>query len=57
MCHLLTFQNYFFVLKNAFENSINISNSFDSDQDSHSAGPDLGPNCVQRLSAGNKSGD
>ena len=34
-----------------------MSNSFDLDQDSHSAGPDLGPKCLQKLSAGNKSND
>ena len=26
-------------------------NSLDPDQDRHSVGPDLGPNCLQRLSA------
>ena len=30
------------------------SNSFDPDQDQHSVGPDLGPNCLQRSSADNK---
>ena len=29
-------------------------NSFDTDQDQHSVGPDLGPNCLQRLSADDK---
>ena len=28
-----------------------MSNSFDPDQDRHSAGPDLGPNCLEGLSA------
>ena len=32
-----------------------MSNSLDTDQDRHSVGPDLGPNCLQWLSAGNKS--
>ena len=27
----------------------------DPDQDRHSVGPDLGPNCLQRLSADDKS--
>ena len=27
-----------------------MSNGLDSDQDRHSIGPDLGPNCLQRLS-------
>ena len=26
-----------------------MSNSFDPDQDGHSVGPDLGPNCFQRF--------
>ena len=30
-----------------------MSNSLDPDQDRHSVGPDLGPNCLQRLSADN----
>ena len=28
-----------------------MSNSLDPDQARHSVGPDLGPNCLQRLSA------
>ena len=32
-------------------NSFRVSNSMDPDQDRHSVGPDLGPNCLQRLSA------
>ena len=35
-------------------NTIRVSNGLDPDQDPHS-GPDLGPNCLQRLSADNKS--
>ena len=31
-----------------------MSNSLDPDQDRHSVGPDLGPNCLQRLSADDK---
>ena len=31
-----------------------MSNSFDPDQDRHSVGPDLGPNCLQRLSVEDK---
>ena len=30
------------------------SNRFDPDQDRYSVGPDLGPNCLQRLSAETK---
>ena len=36
-------------------NTIIVSNSLDSDQDQHSVGPDLGPNCLQRLAADDKS--
>ena len=33
------------------------SNNLDPNQDGHSVGPDLGPNCLQReVSADNKSG-
>ena len=32
-------------------NAIRESSGFDPDQDRHSVGPDLGPNCLQRLSA------
>ena len=31
--------------------TIQVSNSLDPDQDRHFVGPDLGPNCLQRLSA------
>ena len=29
-----------------FRNTIRVSNSLDPDQDRHSVGPDLGPNCL-----------
>ena len=32
-------------------NTIRVSNSFDPDQAIGSVGPDLGPNCLQMLSA------
>ena len=32
-----------------------MSNSWDPDQNQHSIGPDLGPNCLQRLSADDTS--
>ena len=41
--------------KCSFRNTIRVSNSFDPDQDRHSVGPDLCPNCLQRLSADNTS--
>ena len=34
---------------------IRVSSSFDRDQGRHSVGPDLGPNCLQRLSADDTS--
>ena len=37
--------------KNYFRNTTRVSNSSDPDQDRRSVGPDLGPNCLQRLSA------
>ena len=42
------FQNSTFS-KKYFRNTIRVSNSLDPDQDRHSIGPDLGPNCLQRL--------
>ena len=32
-----------------------VSNGLDPDQDRHYVGPDLGPNCLHRLSADDKS--
>ena len=32
-----------------------MSNSLDADQDQQNVGPDLGPNCLQRLSEVDKS--
>ena len=37
--------------KNSFRNTIRMSNCLDADQAQHSVGPDLDPNCLQRLSA------
>ena len=42
-------------LKNSFRNTISVSNSLDQDQTGHFVGPDLGPNCLQRLSADDNS--
>ena len=39
----------------SFRNTISVSNCLDPDQDRHSVGPDLGPNCLQRLSADDES--
>ena len=38
-----------------FFNTIRVSNSLDPDQAQHFVGPNLGPNCLQRLSADNES--
>ena len=51
---LLTSDDFFFKInffKKKFKNTIRVSNGFDPDQDLHFVGPDLGPNCSQRLSA------
>ena len=42
-------------LKNSFRNTIRVSNSLDPDQGRHFVGPDLGPNCLQSLSADDTS--
>ena len=47
------FQNH--LRKNSKRNTIRASNSFDPDQARHFVGPDLGPNCLQRLSADHTS--
>ena len=41
--------------KNIFHEHYQVSNSLDPDKDRHSVSPDLGPNCLQRLSAESKS--
>ena len=53
-CCLLNFSKLTFS-KNSFTNTIRVSNGLDSDQDRHSVGPDLGPNCLQSLSADDES--
>ena len=40
--------------KNSFRNTFIVSNDLDPDQDLRFVGPDLGLNCLQRLSADNK---
>ena len=44
-----------FFPKNSFRNIIRVSNSLDPDYARHFVGPDLGPNCLQRLSADDTS--
>ena len=53
---LLSSCDFFFskltLSKNSLNYTIGESNSLDPDKDRHSVGPDLGPICLQRLSAG-----
>ena len=42
--------------KKSFRNAIKVSGSLDPDQARHFVGPGLGPNRLQRLSAGDTSG-
>ena len=43
------------ISKSTFSKILSMSNSLDPDQAQHFAGPDLGQNCLQRLTADNKS--
>ena len=47
---LIFFQNQLF-RKKSLTNTIRVLNSLDPDQARHFVGPDLGPNCLQKLSA------
>ena len=53
-CHLLIFSKSTFY-KNSFRNTFRVSNSLDPDRARHFVGPDLGPDCLQRLSADDTS--
>ena len=48
LCHILLWMLDFFT-------TIRVSNSLDPDQARQNVGPDLGPNCLQRLTTDNKS--
>ena len=54
-CRLLIFVSKSTFLKNSFRNTIRVSNSLDPDQTRHVVGSDLGPNCLQILSADDTS--
>ena len=54
-CRLLIFSKFHFFEK-FFQVFIRVSNSVDPDQARQNVGPDLGPNCLQRLSADDNSG-
>ena len=43
------------ISRNSFRNTIRVSNGLDPDQDRQNVDPDLCPNCLQMLSADNKS--
>ena len=53
-CRLLIFFKINFFI-NSLRNTIRVSNSLDPDQARHFVGPDLGPNCLQRLTADDTS--
>ena len=42
-------------LKNSLRNTFRVSNGLDPDQDRHFISPDMGINCLQRLSTDDKS--
>ena len=48
VCHILLFECWIFF------NTIRVSNSLDPVQAGRFVGPDLGPNCLQRVSADEK---
>ena len=54
-CCLLIFFSRLTFSKISFRNMIRMSNSLDPDLARHFVVPDLGPNCLQRLSADYKS--
>ena len=50
-CFYYSFKLYYCAIFNSLDATIRVSNSLDPDQARHFVGPDLGPNCLQRLSA------
>ena len=58
-CFFVVCGFFFFKLtlkkKKTLQNTIRLSNSLDPDQARCFVGPDLGPNCLHRLSADDKS--
>ena len=55
-CPLLTYSKLFFS-KSSFCNTIRVSNCLDPYQARQNVGPDMGPNCLQMLSAVNTFAD
>ena len=54
-CRLLIFFSKINFSKKFFQDTQSRSNRLDPDQDRHIVGPDLGPDCLQKLSADDKS--
>ena len=54
-CHLLIFFKMFFFFFYSFRNTVRVASSLDPDQARCFVRPDLGPNCLQRLSADDTS--
>ena len=54
-CLLLTFFQNYLLRKILSENTVRVSNGLDLDQAVQNVGPDLCLNCLQRLSADDKS--
>ena len=54
VCCFFSLRNQLF-RKNSFGNTNRVSNRLDPDQARHFVGPDLGPNCLQRLSVDDTS--
>ena len=49
------FYIFFFFSKKSFRNTIRVSNNLVPDEARRFVGPDLGPNCLQRLSTDEKT--
>ena len=53
---MLLLSSTVFFSKTSFMNTITVSKCLEPDQDRHSVDPDLGPTCLQRLSANDFNG-
>ena len=49
ICRLLIFFFKINFFEKLFQEHLRVSNSLDTDQARHLVGPDLGPNCLQRI--------
>ena len=50
-CYYYSLPLYYCAIFNSLDAAFRVSNSLDPDQAQHFVGPDLGPNCLQRLPA------